>query len=300
MRFVWPSLFLLVAVGCKKASPPPAPSASAAPVALPASAAPSAPSAAAAKGQPPALDAFEGEIGWTATTQLPGKTREPLQLTLLVKDGKLRIESPAGVPGFEQLGNAYLLGNAKSKEFVAVLDGQKQVVKIDFQKMSAQAEALAKKYKAGASAAAKKPPELEKTGKTDSVAGYSCELWRVTDAGSSTELCVAKAPAPWFGDALPMVPSEYGWAAELMDGKHFPLRVVASRDKQESMRLELTRIEAKPLDAALFQPPSGYRVIDLEQMLQALMMRMPGLSGARGAPPVLPPIPSAPPKNAAK
>ena len=138
MRFVWPSLFLLLAVACKKPSPAPAASASAA---TPAVAAASAPAVAATKSGLPALEAFEGEIGWTASTKLPGKNREPLHLTLLVKDGNLRIDSPAGVPGFEQLGKAYLLAQSKSKAFMAVLDGQKQVVKIDLQKMSAQAEA---------------------------------------------------------------------------------------------------------------------------------------------------------------
>jgi hypothetical protein len=223
-----------------------------------------------------------------------------LNLRLLVKDGNFRLESPSGVPGFEQLGTAYLLGRAKSKEFMAVLEGQKQVVKIDLQKLSAQAEALTKKQKNAAGAAAKKPPELKKTGKTDKVAGYPCELWLVTDANSSTEFCVTNEPTPWFGEALAAVPSEYGWAAELTDGKHFPLRVVASHGKQETMRLELTRIEKKPLDAAMFQAPTGFRVVDLEQMLQAMMMGMPGLSGARGAAPVSPPLPVAPPTKPAK
>jgi hypothetical protein len=298
MRFAWPSLFFVFAVGCSKPAPAPAPSASAALPAVPVAA--SAAVATPTKSGLPALDGFEGEIGWSATTKLPGKSREPLNLTLLVKDGKFRLESPSGVPGFEQLGKAYLLGGGKSKEFMAVLEGQKQVVKIDLQKMTAQAEALAKKQKSAAAAAAKKPPALEKTGKTDKVAGFTCELWLVTDANSSTELCVANEPTAWFGDALPAMPSEYGWAAELMDGKHFPLRMVASQGKEESLRLELTRIEKKPLDAAAFQPPAGYRVIDLEQMLQAMMMGMPGLSGARGAAPTSPPLPAEKPQKPGK
>jgi hypothetical protein len=296
MRFAWPSLFFVFAVGCSKPAPAPAPSASAAAPALPVAASAAAPT----KSGLPALEGFEGEIGWSATTKLPGKSREPLNLTLLVKDGKFRLESPSGVPGFEQLGKAYLLGGAKSKEFNAVLEGQKQVVKIDLQKMSAQAEALAKKQKSAAGATAKKPPELKKTGKTDKVAGFTCELWLVTDTNSSTELCVANEPTSWFGDVLPAVQSEYGWASELMDGKHFPLRVVASHGKEESLRVELTRIEKKPLDAAAFQPPAGYRVIDLEQMLQAMMMRMPGLSGARGAAPTSPPLPAEKPNKTGK
>lgn len=248
----------------------------------------------------PVLDGFEGEIGWVATTELPGRSKEPLNFTLRVKAGQLRIDAPAGVPGFEQLGKAYLLGQSKSKEFMAVLEGPKQIVKIDLEKMKAKSEALAAKQKNALGADAKKSPELKKTGKTDKVAGFACEIWQITDGASNTELCVANQPTPWFGDVLPMVPSEYGWAAELMDGKHFPLRVVAFHGKEESMRLEVSRIQKKPLEAALFQPPAGYRVLDLEQILQAMMQGMPGLSGARGAAPVLPPIPSAEPKKAAK
>jgi len=229
MRSVWPSLFFVFAVGCSKSSPAPAPSGSAAPAAVPVAA--SAPAPAASSGLP-ALEGFEGEIGWVATTKLPGKSRDPLNLTLLVKGSQLRIDAPTGVPGFEQLGKAYLLGQAKSKEFMAVLEGQKQVVKIDLQKMAAQSEALAAKQKK-AGADAKKPPELKKTGKSDKVAGFNCEIWQVMHDTSSTELCVANGTTPWFGDALPMVPSEYSWASELMDGKHFPLRVIAFHGKEE-------------------------------------------------------------------
>lgn len=302
MRSAWPSLFFVLAVGCSKPSPAPAPSASAA-----VAAAPAAPSAAdpvpapVATSDLPALDGFEGEIGWVASTKLAGRSKEPLNFVLRVKGGNLRIDAPAGVPGFEQLGKAYLLGKSKSKEFMAVLEGQKQVVRIDLEKMKAQSEALAAKQKKALGADAKKSPELKKTGRTDKVAGFSCEIWQIAEGGTpQSELCVANQPTPWFADVLPMVPSEYSWASELMNGKHFPLRVVAFHGKEESMRLEVSRIEKKPQEAALFEPPAGYRVLDLEQILQAMMQGMPGLSGARGAAPVLPPIPSAQPKKASK
>ena len=270
-----------------------------------ASAAPVA-TAAPASGLPELRD-FEGEIGWLAKTELPGKSRDPLSLTLLVKSGNFRIDAPAGMPGLESMGKVYVLGKTKSKEFMAVLEGQKQVVKIDAQKMAAQADALAAKHKSAPGAVDAPKPELKKTGKLDKVAGYSCEIWQVTDRTSSTELCVASEAAPWFGDAIPKLPSDYGWATELMDGKHFPLRVVSFKGKTESLRLELTRIEKKTLDAALFEPPAGYRVLNLEQMLQGMMMGMmgtPGLSGAHGGanlPSTLPPpLPSPQPKKPTK
>jgi hypothetical protein len=80
------------------------------------------------------------------------------------------------------------------------------------------------------------------------------------------------------------IPTEYAWAMELMDGKHFPLRVIGYDEKTgaEEGRVELTKFEKKTLPATLFDMPAGYKVVDVEQMFAGLA-HQPGL-GAPGGP----------------
>ena len=57
--------------------------------------------------------------------------------------------------------------------------------------------------------------------------------------------------------------------AELMDGKHFPLRFIAfDKAGAEESRFEVTRIDKKALAPARFEIPPGYKVVDLEQMMR--------------------------------
>jgi hypothetical protein len=111
------------------------------------------------------------------------------------------------------------------------------------------------------------------------VAGYRCEDWEVASDHREATLCVAEQGVSWLQFPLTGVPTERLWMAELLDGKHFPLRAVsfAKDGTTEESRVEVTRIEKKSLAPSQFEPPASYRVIDLAQMmgLANAPMRMP-------------------------
>jgi hypothetical protein len=278
------SLFALVGCKAKDQSAAASASALASGAVLPAGAA----SASAGLG---VLDGFEGEIGVSAKGKLAGKEGNavPANFTLLVKDGKFRFDVPEGIAGAQAMGKAYVLVMPADKKLYAVLDDKKQAVLLDLDKLATQAKAFG-----GASAhhqsSSGTPPQVEKTGKTDTVAGYKCEIWHIVSAKSVGDLCIAEQGTAWFHIPLSGVPAEYAWAAEITDGKHFPLRFVASENGVEQGRVEVTSIQKKALSADQFQVPAGYAILNLEQMLGAMLGGMPG--GMPGMPPGTPGMPA--------
>ena len=128
------------------------------------------------------------------------------------------------------------------------------------------------------------PQRLEKTGESDSVNGYDCEMYNVFEADRKMrDMCVT----PW-GDieggsemanamvemaeffesiresfaqsGMDMMGSRSEVFSHMRDIKGFPVR---SRDYDASGRLEresnLVSSEMRDIDPALFQPPAGYK-----------------------------------------
>jgi hypothetical protein len=274
-------LVLFALVACKGKEPAPAAAVSGTALGSPSS------SPAAASSGLAVLDGFEGEISLTAKGKLANKAESaaPASFTLLVKDGKFRFDVPQGLAGAQALGKAYVLAMPADKKLYAVMDDKKQAVLVDLDQLAAQA----KSFGGGAAAHAPShgsPAKVEKTGKTDTVAGYKCEIWHIVSEKSAGDLCIAEQGTSWFHIPLSGVPAEYAWASEITDGKHFPLRFVASENGVEQGRLEVTSIQKKALPAEQVQVPAGYAVLNLEQMLGAMMGGMPG--GMPGMPPGMP------------
>jgi hypothetical protein len=144
----------------------------------------------------------------------------------------------------------------------------------------------------------KPPPKVTKTGVMDQVAGFKCENWEVSEESRKVAtLCISDQGASWFHLPLTGIPTEYAWALELMDGKHFPLRMIGY-DKAtgaEEGRFELTKFEKKPLAQTLFDIPPGYKVVDAA----AMFAQLGALQGAPGAMPIgMPPgMPAGMPKK---
>ena len=265
---------------CKK-EPPPAPAEAAAASASPAAAV--VPAAAGGEGLAILKD-FEGKIGWSAKGKLAGPSKDggALTLTLLVKGSKFRLDLPQGLGGVPG-GGSYLLGRPQEKKFYVVTDAQKQALLVDADKLGAKVDAMS--GRGAGPGAGSDAPELKKTGKTDKVAGYSCEVWEIQQKTSRMEACIAAEGTNWFQLPVSQLPAQYAWAKELTDGKHFPLRFVSfDRTGAEEGRIELASIEKQPVDAARLELPAGYQVVDLETMLAGVMQGLSGMHGRPGMP----------------
>ena len=95
---------------------------------------------------------------------------------------------------------------------------------------------------------------VTRTGRRDVVAGHRCEIIQVKDAkGNVSEICGATG----MGNAVMRAGRKAPAWMRGMKG-FFPLRVSDGKGK---VVLEVTRVEAKSVDDALFLPPAGFRAM---------------------------------------
>jgi hypothetical protein len=223
------------------------------------------------------LNGFEGQIDVLSKGSLGGDPKKvaspPVTVNVLLKNGKVRVDAPPGMSGAEMMGGkAYGIYDGPGKKAYLVMDAQKQAILIDLNKTGETMKSMGSRGKppGGPAAPTKPPPKVTKTGKTDKVAGYECELWDITDETSKGTMCIAEEGISWFSIPMTGAPAEYAWMAELMDGKHLPLRFVGF-DKAgiETGRVEVTKIDKKSEPDAMFEVPPGYTVKTLEQMFTA-------------------------------
>jgi hypothetical protein len=238
------------------------------------------------------FDGFEGEIDVTGKGDKPAEA--PVSLAALIKDGKIRVDFPeslvksSGAPLGANAKGYGILDSAAKKAYV-VLDSSKQVIVIDLNKLGEQVKGLTPpsptpRPEHGNPTPKEAPPTVTKTGKYDTVAGYKCENWDVASDHKEGTACVAQEGFSWLSlpmSALNGVPTAHLWMADLLDGKHFPLRFIGYGPDgvTETGRVEVTKIDKKTLPATDFEYPTTYALIDIGQMFRGL-----GAMGALGRP----------------
>jgi hypothetical protein len=240
------------------------------------------------------LGDFEGEIG--VKTSSSKDKAPPTPMNVLVKTGKVRFELPKAEGRPPTRG--YMVINSADKKVIMVNDDQKTAMLFDLSKLNAQLGQMGIPTTPQAAATAQTPPKITRTGHTDTVAGYKCEDYDIaTSDGKRARVCVGETGASWFDTVANAASGNLFWAKGFLDGRKFPLRVVAfEATGVEEGRIEVTKLEKKPLADTLFVPPPGYRTIDLEQMMNGLAGAMPPGMMPPGAMP--PGAPAQPPMGA--
>lgn len=236
---------------------------------------------------------FEGEITMSVSGASAG-TSAPKQMVFGIKSPKVRLDTtggPAGPAGGE--GAAFIIDPPAKKGYMLIA-AQKKAMVIDFDKAKQGAAGLPGGKGGAVPAPPSEPPKIEKTGKTDVVAGYECEEWKITSKTSRVDMCVAEG-IRWLdlGD-LGMSSPEVSLAAAATNADRFPLRVIGYDAKgAQTSRMEATKIEKKTLDASRFTVPADYQIIDMAALMGGLgaIGQPPGVPGAPGGkvPPGLPP-----------
>jgi hypothetical protein len=237
---------------------------------------------------------FEGELSanMTSKTQKGG----PSQLVFGIKKPKYRIDmtgnAAAGAAPQLAQGGSVILDPPQKKGWVLV-PPQKMAMVIDFDKAKAMAKSGgpfpgAPGAAKGAPSAPAQPPKIDKTGKKDTVAGYTCDIWNITSEGKKVEACVAEG-ITWIDlTDLGFGSPEFAVAAFATEANRFPLRVIAyDAAGAEETRMEVTKVDKKKLDDARFVVPADYRVIDMAAMMTGLgnVPNMPNIPHGAVPPP---------------
>jgi uncharacterized protein DUF4412 len=240
----------------------------------------------------PLMDGFEGEIDVSAASDKPGSA--PVALAVMVKSGKVRVDLPEQLAkgGVGPLGanmKGYGLLDSAAKKIYVVLDNSKQVIVIDLNKSGEELKGVgapgARPEHNGAPA--QPATKVTKTGQYDTVAGYKCENWEVATDHREGVVCVAQEGFSWFHIPMTGIPTEHLWMAELLDGKHFPLRFIGygSDGVKESGRVEVSKIDKKTLAPSEFEYPPNYAQVDLAQMFRGFAAMSGGVPGGMPIPP---------------
>lgn len=117
--------------------------------------------------------------------------------------------------------------------------------------------------------------EIVRTGKTDTVAGYQCEIFQTKSKETGKirgEACAAKGLAnmgAFMGlNRSSAVSGDFSREVrQIIKEGYFLLRMVRKDDDgSEKMRMEATSVEKKKLDNSLFVPPADYTKFDMNAM----------------------------------
>lgn len=184
---------------------------------------------------PLAAQAFEGSV--TMSTYSDNGTPHPV--SYMIKGGKMRFDVGGG--------QMSVVLDPVAQNMIVIMNAQRMYMERSFAGAVAQVQ-----QQAGVKSAT-----VVRTGKMEMVAGYKCEHVTITDDdGSAIDSCLSSELGGFRMPAAsnPMSPQrEPGWIAQLGPNS-FPLKVT----KGGKTVMEVTAIEKKSLDPALFAPPEGY------------------------------------------
>jgi Domain of unknown function (DUF4412) len=191
---------------------------------------------------------FEG----TVTMSVTGSNSGTQSITYMLKAGKMRFEPSMG----GRAGQAAVIIDPTAQTMMVIMPAQKMYMESNF-----GATAAAMQAQAGGA----KHQSVARTGRMDTIAGYKCEHVTVTDDdGTTVDSCISNELGGFRMPSAsnPMAPQkEAGWVTALGSGA-FPLKV----EKGGKTLMEVTSIEKKSLDAALFTAPDGYRSFQMPTM----------------------------------
>jgi hypothetical protein len=190
---------------------------------------------------------FEGVVTIRVSDPDGGK---PVTAKHYITKNALRFETVMG-------GNQphFMIFDHQRKQVISVMPQQRMYMVMPIPDTDEADPGMAKKLK----------ESLTKTGKSETIAGYRCEHWLIKDDDDQYDACVTGDLGAYLemqgrmgGGRNPM--SGYNVLGEQ---RVFPLRMsqVGGRTIYE-----VTNIEKKPLDASLFQPPAGYRKMEMPTM----------------------------------
>ena len=239
---------------------------------------------------------FEGEI--TMNVQGKAGSKEgPKSLLVSLKTPRVRVDAGAELAP----GNPFLAGglafivDPPAKKGYALINSQKKAVVLDFDKAKGGFKPPSMGGgPSGAGGPPEDPPKIEKIGKKDTIAGYSCEVWKITSKTGHAEACLAEK-LKWidFTDLAIQSPA-FAAIVAVSDFNHLPLRVVAFDDKNvEEGRMEVTKLDKKKIADTHFAVPPDFQIVELSQLLGGGFGGPPGAGGPGGGrrPGFVPPAP---------
>lgn len=166
-----------------------------------------------------------------------------MNITYIMKDDRLRMEM-SGKKGYSAIG----LFDPKALEVKILMPQQKMYMSFPLDPAGAAAKA--------------REVDIEETGETREIAGYTCRQFIFKDRKMVHEVWATDE----LGRFVPMADMQKtrgkapAWARVLMDRELFPLLMITKdRKGREKTRMEAQKVSPGKVDAAVFEVPEGYQ-----------------------------------------
>ncbi|BET67583.1 hypothetical protein ASA1KI_25010 [Opitutales bacterium ASA1] len=110
---------------------------------------------------------------------------------------------------------------------------------------------------------------VEKTGRSETIAGHRCDEYLVKDKDSTIEMWAASGLGSFvpFADVQKNRGKTPGWAQSMIEKNLFPLRTI-QKDRRGRVvaQTEAISVDQRTLEAALFEVPAGYQRFQLPNL----------------------------------
>ncbi len=219
---------------------------------------------------------FEGQIDMKIA-HVNGDTQRETQMAILIKQGMLAFTvkeegsmDKGGNIIFRSDKNLLWIVNPKDKTYLEIVPDKEMMTSKDKSKKKPEQKSKGKS-------------SIRKTGKSMTIAGYTCDEWVAEDEEELTTILgttklgnvyegFTKALAQWGGNQLDR--DSEGWQHELIEKRIFPMKTVTKERDEITETQEVTKVEQRSLATALFEPPAGYKKqaldFDMGKMMKGL------------------------------
>jgi Domain of unknown function (DUF4412) len=204
---------------------------------------------------------FEG----TQTFQITNQNGKSVTMVVASKGSKLRVE--VSDPTNPTHGGAFVVDGAAHTRMM-VMDQQKKYIVIP-ESMAGAMGGMGK----GANAANAPKFTFTKTGRTETVAGVSCQVIHGTGTNNGKteegDMCVAKGvgfnPATWasLGGQTGAGNSPWGAVGDEVGAGSGILKLTSTSNGQPGVTIEVTKIDRSPVSDDAFSPPAGYTQVQM-------------------------------------
>jgi hypothetical protein len=184
---------------------------------------------------------FEGTITVRMATGRNGEAAPDLEY--LARGGKVRINARS------PMGSMAMIAVPAEKKLYTLLDAQ-----------SAYMEQPLSLDGARGSTANTPAPTITRTGRKETIAGYECEHILIGGQQGNTDVCMARGLGPFFAATAGIGAAMPAWQRALIADGGFPLKVSRA---DGTTQLEVTKIERKKLNDALFTVPEHYTKMEM-------------------------------------
>jgi hypothetical protein len=199
----------------------------------------------------------------------------PLEIKYAIKGARTRVETQLSQGGTQ---TGVVLMDLSSGTQTMLMPQTKTYMTMDWNKDGKFKEMV---EKAAKEAGANGPNDFKatSTGKTETIAGHTCQHWMV-GGKQDTDVCLARGLGYFggggqsggifdqlknlgVGDKAKAVLDANPEFAKFVEGGAFPLKISQVNNGQSKTIMEVTGVEQRPLDDSLFAVPPDYKKMEI-------------------------------------